>query len=324
MENHTIADEDGDTLLFGILPMSTHRDRDLGPDAATYFQYEAAIAAISIVFFRLTVRKKAEPRAVTWFFGILLGCLSYMRKSYELITAVELFSYAVSLLLTHWPSSYKNHVLLRLMTIAASAAMSLLMAHVLLSPSSKGMDFMVAIFMPPPVMSVLNNLFPIEEFKATLDIMRSFAHPEILEKQLAHLLFVTIHIQCGMGFLGIDFLKKEQSRRNQLIRLDLADEDTSEPDNVVATTADEKTSARHVRASRFQRSAGPFILFAALPYMLQIITFGNINKFAFVCVEHEMHRIVRLDELFEDHNNLAAMAADSATSPESMLCSEKG
>jgi len=147
--------------------------------------------------------------------------------------------------------------------------------------------------------------------------MNAFAKPEILQKQLAHLLFVTLHIQCGMGFLGIDFLTKEQSRRNMLIRLDLAD-DTEAPMNgkedKLANT--KSSSSRMTRAGRFQRGAGPFIIFTALPYMLQIIAFGNINKFAFVCVEHDMHRIVRLGELFEDHNNLAAMAADSATSPE--------
>ena len=315
-------DISADSLLFGFIPLTTHRDRSLGPDASSYFQYEAVIAAISIIFFRLTVRKKTEPLALTFFFGILLGCLSYLRKSYELITAVELFSYAASLLLTQWPVSAKNNLLLRLMAIAASAVTSLLVSHLFLSPGAKGMDMVTAVLMPSPVMNVLNSMFPIDEFKATYNIMSSFAHPEILKKQLAHLLFVTGHIQCGMGFLGIAFLTKEQSRRNQLIRLDLADEDSSETlsrttGSKSKETEESKVSARHVRARRFQRSAGPFILFAALPYMLQIITFGNINKFAFVCLEHDMHRIVRLDEIFEDHNNLAAMAADSATSPES-------
>jgi hypothetical protein len=328
MENTTATDDDSTptTLLFGWLwSLTTHRDRDLGPDATTYFQYEAAIAAFSILFFRLTVHKKSEPKAVSWFFGILLACLAHLRKSYELISAVELFSYAVSwLLLTQWPSAVKNNVLVRLAAIAASAAASLLLSNLLLS--GKGTEFLMMVFAPKFVMRALNYMFPIAEFKAAYDIMSAFSHAEVLRKQVSHLFFVTFHIQVGMGFIGIDFLRQEQARRNNLIRLDLASGDEVAEDSANGTTSDNDhgpqkpdsvTAAKMARAKRFQRGAGPFILFAAFPYMLQIILCGNVNQFAFTCFEHDIHRSVRLNEIFEDHNNLAAMAADSATSPES-------
>lgn len=70
------------------------------------------------------------------------------------------------------------------------------------------------------------------------------------------------------------------------------------------------------KAARFQRGAAPFILFTAVPYMIQIIFFGNINKFASSCLEHDMHRQIRLNELFDQDNHLQALAVESATSPE--------
>ena len=66
MENTTDAP-------FDWLSLTTHRDRNLGPDETTYFQYEAAIAAISIIFFRFTVRQKSEPRLIGAFFALILG-----------------------------------------------------------------------------------------------------------------------------------------------------------------------------------------------------------------------------------------------------------
>lgn len=321
-------EDDTAKYMLGLISLSTHRDPNLGPDATSYFRYENAIAAISILFFRLTVRSKSEPRVLCWLFAILLASLAYLKKSYELICAVEIFSYAASwLLLTHWPAMLRDNVMVRLLAIAGSAAASLVVSHLLLSPSMTWLLSSIWMFTPTLVKDSLSYLFPIPEFTASYDIMLAFANPHVLRKQVGHLLFVTFHIQVGMGFLGIDFLKEEQSRRNQLVRMDLGDVDDQ---HVVQNNGERSASSRSqptkgnsidnnklVRAKRFQRGAAPFIVFVAMPYMLQIILFGNINKFAFTCLEHDLHRIVRLNEIFEDHNNLAAMTADSTTSPES-------
>jgi hypothetical protein len=146
-------------------------------------------------------------------------------------------------------------------------------------------------------------------------------------------------VVAGMGYLGISFLTEEQNRRNELIRLDVegkvqnsdGGEKSNAKNGAAASSNKDKSSTNAssdgqqkteqqtpimMRAKKFQRSAAPFIFFTAMPYMLQIIGFGNMNKFAFTCLEHEMHRTVRLNELFDHDNNLAAMAANSATSPE--------
>jgi hypothetical protein len=168
------------------------------------------------------------------------------------------------------------------------------------------------------------------EMQAAYDIMAAFADPAVLEKQARHLLFVTFHIQVGMGYLGIGFLRKEQYRRNQLVRLDVPDEndkknakhnatdgngknDTSAASASAATTA---TNSNLQRSQRFQRGAAPFILLSALPYMLQIIMYGNINKFAFTCLQHDLHRQVRLNQLFDNDNHLLSLALESPISPE--------
>jgi hypothetical protein len=50
--------------------------------------------------------------------------------------------------------------------------------------------------------------------------------------------------------------------------------------------------------------------------MAQIIVFGNINQFAYACVQDEMHRTIRFRQVFAQDNHLTAMANDSPTSPE--------
>lgn len=127
-----------------------------------------------------------------------------------------------------------------------------------------------------------------------------------------------------MGYLGIEFLRKEQQRRNDLIRLDMNGNDNSQPHSTAPTKSTfeggkAKTRNKDMEKSRrFQRGAVPFILLTAAPYMLQIIALGNINFFAYTCFEHDIHRAVRLNKLFSHDSYLVAMANDSATPPQGM------
>jgi energy-coupling factor transporter ATP-binding protein EcfA2 len=306
--------------LFG-LALSTHRPKDLGAEASSYFQYEPLIAAISILFFRTTVSQKNELAILRWFFALLLAGLAYCKKSYELILAVEIFSYAVPWVLQtpRLSTVFAKTTTTRLLSIAASAFASLVLAHVLVSDN---LFPVLGMMTPSYVVQTIRYLFPVEEISAAYDIMKDFADPIILRKQIDHLFFVTFHIQVGMGFLGISFLRKEQHRRNLLIRMDVADTEdedgrTTAKSNGSRSTKDlSSTEAKLDRAKRFQGGAAPFILFSALPYMFQIISYGNINKFAFTCVQHDLHRTVRLNELFDYDNRLTAMATESPTSPE--------
>jgi hypothetical protein len=113
-------------------------------------------------------------------------------------------------------------------------------------------------------------LIPIRECLDAYDMMASLSLPaDVLPRQLSHLLFVTFHIQVGMGFLGIHFLRQEQSRRNMLVRMDVAtDEDNAAAAN--GKQAADPAAAIMERSRKFQRSAIPFIFRTALPYMLQV------------------------------------------------------
>ena len=152
---------------------------------------------------------------------------------------------------------------------------------------------MYIIQMTPAALSRgLNYMFPITEIVNAYNVLLQFIKPAILHKQAATLFFATFHIQVGMGYLGIDFLKKEQARRNQLVRMDMID-DTAD-DNTTTVTNGEETKDRVKRkqeaSRRFQKGAAPFILFTAVPYMIQIILLGNINRFAFLCMQNDLSR----------------------------------
>jgi hypothetical protein len=311
--------------LFGLM-LTTHRDKDLGVDAPYFFQYECMIAAIAVGYFRMTIRSHdKEPLPLRLFFAVALASLAYTKKPYEIILAIQLFSYAVpSLLVMNVRRAIFSGALpdkvVRLLLIAASAVLSLLLVHVVLSD-----DFLslLATVTPAPVENMILYLFPIVEFGQAYDIMCHFVDPAVLQKQFAHLLFVTYNIQVSMGFVGIAFLKREQMRRNELVRMDMSsddDDDTIKASNGIKPKLSEKTQTKQLAASsRFQRGAPAFILLVAAPYMFQIIFFGNINYFAYTCLEHDIHRAVRLNQLFDHDSHLVAMANDSATSPEGMF-----
>ena len=66
-------------------------------------------------------------------------------------------------------------------------------------------------------------------------------------------------------------------------------------------------------AKKFQRGATPFILLTAIPYMFQIITFGNVNFFAYHCFEHDIKRSVRLKYLFAHDSHVVTLSKDTTT-----------
>lgn len=301
-----------DDTYFGIA-LTTHRDKDLQENATHFFQYECLLAAIAVMFCRWTVSLKSrEPRLLRGFFALLLGFLAFSKRSYTLITAVQIFSYAVPIIMTSNKIPNEKHV--RIACIAISAGVSFLLSHLLLSKQV----WMTCIhtLTPGPVKQFANYMFPIEEIAKAYNVLLHFVNPAILHKQVATLFFATFNIQVGMGYLGIDFLKKEQARRNQLARMDMLDDSSDgTPSTNVNGQSQDKQKRKEEASRRFQKSAAPFILFTAVPYMLQIIIFGNINHFAFLCLQHDLSRAVRLNNLFDNDSYLIAMANDSATSP---------
>lgn len=316
---------------FFTIPLSTYRDRDV---PFVPFKYGMLISAISVLFFRTTVifpnTTIKEPKFLRWFFGGLLAFLSYSNKSYELICAVEIFSYLVTFLLfsEYVPSIFfkfgqdKNKTnVLRIVLIAMSAILCLLVCHL----AATGVLFQLLKLTTPTFISDgLMSIFPVREIQASYDVIDEFVSEEgLLKNQVRRLFFITFHIQFGIGYLGIDFLKQEQQRRNQLVRMDMNrsdGEDTTSGKPRSSTTEtlrlEKKEDERIVNRSRkFQRTAAPFIFFTAVPYMIKVIGFGNLNAFAFVCMRDDIHRSVRLYNLFEHDNYLVALADHSAKAP---------
>lgn len=255
--------------FFGI-PLSTHRDRELGPDTASYFLYEALIAAISIGFFRSTVHWKNDPKALRWFFASVLAFLAYWKKSYKLISAVEMFSYAVPWFLSPKPAINVPlpDKLSRLLLIALSGLLSMIISHY---AASGDLLNMIKLITPNYINKLLHTLIPIDEIYGSYDIMAKFQDPVVLNRQVCQLLFVTFHIQFGIGYLGIAFLTKEQQRRNELVRMDTPSVTGFGKDGTVkadkAVKSDDAPMSKLEKARRFQKSAPPFILLTAVPYM---------------------------------------------------------
>lgn len=322
---------------FFSIPLSTYRDHDV---PLMPFKYGMLISAISILFFRTTVtfpsKTSKEPRFLRWFFGGLLAFLSYSNKSYELICAVEIFSYLVTFFLfsDHVPSFFLNFArdknkinVLRIVLIAISAILCLLVCHL----AATGVIFQLLKSITPKFISDgLMSIFPVQEIQASYDIIDEFVSEEgLLKDQVARLFFITFHIQVGIGYLGIDFLKQEQHRRNELVRMDLYRSDENESNsNEKATSQDPKGNKSDVpttegkgnqrsmsRSLKFQRTAAPFIFFTAVPYMIKVIGYGNLNAFAFNCMRDDIHRSVRLYNLFEHDNYLVALTEHSAKAP---------
>eukprot|EP00555_Chaetoceros_dichaeta_P012973 CAMPEP_0198265076 /NCGR_PEP_ID=MMETSP1447-20131203/20056_1 /TAXON_ID=420782 /ORGANISM="Chaetoceros dichaeta, Strain CCMP1751" /LENGTH=663 /DNA_ID=CAMNT_0043954341 /DNA_START=604 /DNA_END=2595 /DNA_ORIENTATION=- len=161
----------------------------------------------------------------------------------------------------------------------------------------------------------MSYLIPIVEVLDAYNLLIGFVQPKILHVQMSHLLYVTVHIQIGMGFLGINFLTKEQERKNELIRLeDLASPaPTNDGDDEGVTSPN--TSTNEDIPKKFSRGAATFIIFSAVPYMFQIIFYGGLNMYAYHCFKDDLYRTIRLNGLFENDGNrfVATASVDSAS-----------
>lgn len=253
-----------------------------GGDLLSYFPHEALIAAVAVAYFRWTVRvQHREPAVLRWFFCGLLAALAGTQKSYELIAAVEIFSYAVPWLMLRpaaaaaprsapadgrscpvpGTSTFRDR-LVRLLSIAAGALVSMLLSHALFSSAVVGR--LVKMVTPRIVVRFLLYLFPVTEMAAVYDIMGRLAiEKDVFEQMIQHLFFVTFHIQVGMGFLGIAFLRAEQGRRNLLIRLDVDDtggrgEVQNSHNNGSASSGNGNSDKLLEKSRVFQRGAAPF------------------------------------------------------------------
>ena len=170
-------------------------------------------------------------------------------------------------------------------------------------------------------------LLPLTEFADAHDIITEFVDPSELYVKAGHLLFVTFHIQVGMGFLGISFLRAEQSRKNALVKIeeDLKrnaaaaeeeknDKNASKMKSSSASGDGDEKKKEYDPSNSFRKSAGPFIFFVALPYMAQIVLYGGMNMYAFHCFRDDIHRTIRLNDLFDNDGSRFVATATSKVS----------
>lgn len=325
-----------------------------GADAPPMFQHERLIAALSILFCRLTVTSTAfsattgpgsdsaprEPFGLRVFFSVLLAVLAYAKRPYDVICALQMFSYAVPILLPQIRRGGGRNLLSGCAALLGSGVLSFLLCR---GAASGELLRLLGMISPTPLVRLIKYLFPIDELAAAHAIVLQFTDSELLQRQVDHLLFVTFNIQVGIGYLGIGFLKAEQMRRNMLVRMEVIEGDAEEEKetssgNVKKTTvakkadstasserldrASEKVREKQLLASKkFRRSAAPFIFFTVVPYMFQIIFFGNMNMFAFTCVKDDIHRMVREGVFESDGTRLVKLAQETNTSPDAFATS---
>mmetsp|Transcript_42112 Transcript_42112/g.127756 ORF Transcript_42112/g.127756 Transcript_42112/m.127756 type:complete len:630 (-) Transcript_42112:1259-3148(-) len=315
------------------------------------FQHERLIAALSILFCRLTVTSTAlsatgpgsdgaprESLGLRVFFSLALAALAYGKWPYVLICALQLFSYVVPILL---PRCRGRGALSGCAALLGCGILSILLCQFV---ASGELTRVLGIISPSSLVRLIKYLFPIDELVASHAIVSKFTDSDVLQRQISHLLFVTFNIQVGMGYLGIGFLKAEQMRRNMLVRMEIIEGDAEEGEANSKKSKEAgnarkdkgKGSASQLKAGdkspeirekqllaskKFRRSAAPFIFFTVLPYMFQIIFFGNMNMFSFACVKDDVHRMVREGVFENDGTRLVRMAEDTNTSPDAFATS---
>ena len=231
-----------------------------------------------------------------------------MNLSYDVICSVELWSHVFPTLIRWFVSMFKgkkenNDTKL----VEPSFTLSIGIATIiLLSPpiclytcrlfSNPTFLTSLTTIIPFQLSKTLQYMFPIHELHASYNIIHSFVSDKaMLHDMLCHLLFVTAHIQVGLGHIGIAFLTSEQRRKNMLIRMDVdnpspssSSEEGEENDDASSDGGGKRKKGKKNGASldknqkkkfdpslKFRRSAPTFILFTVLPYMFQIILFGK-------------------------------------------------
>jgi len=277
----------------------------------------------------------------------VLGWMAYMCMDYDIICALHLTSHVLPWGIGKcWRSNVQDGSKTKETKgdePSLISSISLCMVIMLCPPmclmacryfSSPAFFEMLPTIIPTAVKDAIFYMFPVSEMSESYHIISAFyttpQQQNALHDTLRHLLFVTVHIQFGLGHIGIDFLTSEQKRKNMLIRMDVDNPPPDEngianrKDNVTQNqngTNDQEKKKKFDPSRKFRRSAPTFILFTVIPYMFQIILFGNLNNFSFMYVRNQIHNKVRIDELFNHDSHLEALASESATSPDAYASS---
>eukprot|EP01083_Nonionella_stella_P217532 780957_1 len=324
--------------------------------------YDAITACLAVTYNRYTVKYPGENKASKFFWTAVLGFLAFSRYDYWIQVSVHLLSFS--------PYFYKKvnelvskgndrdgkskeldemHRQTKALTILMSGYLVIFhLAYSMAYPNDSNSFLQSKLFriltetnmLRTPMIAMwakslkyLDLLFPIKELKSAHDILIEFLDPQTFYAKIRHLLFVTFHIQVGMGFLGISFLRAEQNRKNALVKIEDEVKRQNEANGKEAktngnSTVGKKTNTDKNRKSgemdmstgqtdasaKFRRGAGSFIFFAAFPYMVQIVGYGATNMYAFHCFRDDIHRTIRLNDLFDNDGSRFVATASSTVS----------
>jgi len=332
-----------DAIILSLFPPLTTHLKHLQHDPSSHLlPHDGLLAVGAITYSRYTVRCAEESKLSRLCWSGLLGFLAFHRCDYWLLFSAHLFSFGAffyNAACRYYLKRSNNSVeALNLQATVLSALLSgfVVVGHLFYSlsyPDGKYSFFrshLYGLCAGIPLLSTLwqrlgakmveacGYLLPVQEFLRARDILLEFVNPAEFYQKAQHLLFVTFHIQVGIGFLGISFLRAEQVRKNALVKIGEEVKKRVEDTGVAAGKAtgtaargstDEKQREADDASATFRRSAAPFIFFAALPYMMQLIFYGGMNQYAFHCFRDDIHRTIRLHDLFvHDGNRFVATA----------------
>mmetsp|Transcript_4269 Transcript_4269/g.8167 ORF Transcript_4269/g.8167 Transcript_4269/m.8167 type:complete len:839 (+) Transcript_4269:123-2639(+) len=347
-----------DDIVLSIFPqVTTHLKHVKNDHASQLLPYDGIIAVAAVTYCRYTVRFPSESKPSRIFWSIVLGYLAYNRYDYWLQFYVHLLSFGEHFYLqaSQYFSGKKTkentsieQVGIQAQVLTVLWTCALIIGHLFYSMSYPNGTYSLfqsrfckmiteypllytllkAIY--SKVLDWIDYLIPVREFISAHDIITEFVNPTELYAKAGHLLFVTFHIQVGMGFLGIEFLRAEQSRKNALVKIEEDVKGNQQGLDKTITNAyknngstkqngDCKLPTKEQKepydaSKKFRKGAGPFIFFVALPYMVQIVFYGGLNMYAFHCFRDDIHRTIRLNDLFaNDGGRFVATATSKAS-----------
>lgn len=328
-----------DDVVLSLFPqLTTHLKHVQDDPMSQLFPYDGIIAVIAVTYCRFTVNYSGESKASRLCWSALLGYLSYNQYDYWLQIYTHILSFGIFFhekaceYFTEGSQKKADGLYKQVQALTVIVTVFHAIGHILFSisyPASANSLFQSKLYEFCSGTSLFKliwekfvfscgYLLPVNEFISAHDIITEFVVPAELYAKAGHLLFITFHIQVGMGYLGISFLRAEQSRKNALIKIEDDKKKADQAADAIGSDHDRNENGGNKRdydpSAKFRNSAGSFILFAALPYMVQIVFYGGINMYAFHCFRDDIHRTIRLNDLFANDGARFVATATSKTS----------
>ena len=139
-------------------------------------------------------------------------------------------------------------------------------------------------------------LLPLSELLAAYSVSTRYA-PRELGRQAASLALTTLHVQVPLGYLGVDYLRAAQRRKNNLLQ-------------VAPPTGGADGAGGAGSASAFSWRVARFLLATAVPYMLQRTALESVNAHALKRYVAAVENSFRLQAVLDDGALLTAAASE--------------